>query len=402
MRILMLAPEPFFQPRGTPFSEYYRIKALIELGHEVDLVTYPVGDDVQLPGLHIFRTARLPGIHSVPIGPSLVKIPLDVLLFFSSLRRMLAMRYDLLDCHEEAGLMGVVLSRLFGVPTIYDMHSSLPEQLTNFRFTGARLWSRALAVAERLMIRGSDAVITICPHLRDQVTGIDPTRPCFLIENSPLAESAELAQPGAAETLRRRWGLEDSLVVLYTGTFEAYQGLDLLLQTMRRVLEREPRARLLLVGGNSRQVAGAKAGAEALGVDGTVILTGQRPPGEMSSFLAAADILVSPRSSGNNTPLKIYSYLRAGKPIVATRLLTHTQVLDDEVALLTAPDPEAFAAAILTLAGDPVLRARLGANARQRAEESYSYERYLERTKRVCDFIAPGGPEAVPSGATSL
>ncbi|HEX9726847.1 MAG TPA: hypothetical protein VGC53_21395, partial [Vicinamibacteria bacterium] len=104
MRILMIAPEPFFQPRGTPFSEYYRARALTELGHEVDMVTYPIGEDVSIPGLRIFRTPTLPGVRNVPIGPSLTKIPLDGMIFASSVRRLMSERYDLLDCHEEAGL----------------------------------------------------------------------------------------------------------------------------------------------------------------------------------------------------------------------------------------------------------------------------------------------------------
>ena len=60
MRILMIAPEPFFEPRGTPFSEYHRIRALLELGHTVDLVTYPFGKDVSMPGLRVFRSLRPP------------------------------------------------------------------------------------------------------------------------------------------------------------------------------------------------------------------------------------------------------------------------------------------------------------------------------------------------------
>ena len=59
-RVLMLAPEPFFEPRGTPFSEYHRIRALGELGHQVDLVTYPIGRDVALPNLTIYRAWRPP------------------------------------------------------------------------------------------------------------------------------------------------------------------------------------------------------------------------------------------------------------------------------------------------------------------------------------------------------
>ena len=54
----MIAPEPFFEPRGTPFSEFHRIRALVELGHTVDLVTYPFGKDVSIPGLRVFRSLR--------------------------------------------------------------------------------------------------------------------------------------------------------------------------------------------------------------------------------------------------------------------------------------------------------------------------------------------------------
>ena len=78
VKILMIAPEPFFEPRGTPFSEYHRIRALLELGHTVDLVTYPFGRDVSLPGLRVFRCLRPPFIRDVGIGPSFAKVPLDL------------------------------------------------------------------------------------------------------------------------------------------------------------------------------------------------------------------------------------------------------------------------------------------------------------------------------------
>ena len=63
MHILMIAPEPFFEPRGTPFSEYHRIRALLDLGHTVDLVTYPFGSDVAMPGLRIFRCLQIGRAH---------------------------------------------------------------------------------------------------------------------------------------------------------------------------------------------------------------------------------------------------------------------------------------------------------------------------------------------------
>ena len=83
MRILMIAPEPFFEPRGTPFSEFHRIRALTTLGHQVDLVTYPIGQDVTMPGLRVIRSLRPPFVHHVKIGPSFAKLPLDALLTIS-------------------------------------------------------------------------------------------------------------------------------------------------------------------------------------------------------------------------------------------------------------------------------------------------------------------------------
>ena len=399
MRILTIAPQPFFEPRGTPFSEYYRARAMTELGHEVDIVTYPIGEDVEMAGLRIFRAPRVPGLRSVSIGPSLAKIPLDTLVFTSSFRRLLTERYDLLDCHEEGGLMGVVLSKLFSVPTLYDMHSSLPEQLSNFRYSRSRLLRSLFDFGERVTVRQSAGVIVICPYLRDVVAGIDADKPCFLIENSPLAESDESVSEAGVDSLLKELGLSnspDSFVFLYMGTFEAYQGLSLLYEAFRIVVEQEPSVRLVMVGGRAGQIEQAKKEVASHRLEDKVVFAGQRPPSEMPLYLALGDALVSPRSRGMNTPLKIYSYLRAGKPIVATRLLTHTQVLDDEVAVLTEPTPQDYGKGLLELVRDPSRARALGVAARRRSEEEYSYERYLDRTRVVLDFVADRIARSVP------
>ncbi|HLQ28787.1 MAG TPA: glycosyltransferase, partial [Ktedonobacteraceae bacterium] len=132
MRILMLAPEPFLEPRGTPFSVYHRAKALVTLGYEVDLVTYPMGKQVTLPGLRIYRAPALPFVRQVKIGPSFAKLPLDLLLFLTAVWRLCLRRYRYLHTHEEAGLMGVLLAFLFGCKHLYDMHSDLSQQMSNF------------------------------------------------------------------------------------------------------------------------------------------------------------------------------------------------------------------------------------------------------------------------------
>ncbi|HET7620018.1 MAG TPA: glycosyltransferase family 4 protein [Vicinamibacterales bacterium] len=383
MRILMIAPEPFFEPRGTPFSEYHRIRALIDLGHTVDLVTYPFGRDVALPGLRVFRCLRPPFVHRIGIGPSWAKVPLDLALTLTALRRALRARYDAVHSHEEGSLIGVVLAWLFGLPHLYDMHSSLPQQLTNFNYSRSRVLAGVFRWLERFVIRRSRVVIVICPQLSDVVRAVDATVPTVLIENAPGSGDAPVAGSGAA--VRQALGIDTAApVVLYTGTFEAYQGLDLLLASMVPVRAARPDARLVLAGGTPEQIAAVRDRAAVLGLGASVVFAGQRPSDEIPAFLDAADVLVSPRSLGTNTPLKIYQYLRAGRAIVATRLLTHTQVLDDQIAILTDATPEAFGGGILQAIAHPDQARALGERARRLAETKYSYDAYLSRTRDAC------------------
>jgi glycosyltransferase involved in cell wall biosynthesis len=286
------------------------------------------------------------------------------------------------------GLLGVWLARRLGIPHLYDMHSSLPQQLTNFSFARSPLLRRAFEKMEHTTVFGSDVVITICQDLHDRVHEMGAGSRAVLIENVMGGDVEEPPQLSSSE-VRSRWGIPpDAPLVLYTGTFEPYQGLDMLMQAVATVAKARPEVRLLVVGGREDQVAAATATARALGAP--AIFTMNQPARDIPAYVQACDVLASPRIKGTNTPLKIYSYLRAGKPILATRLLTHTQVLNDDVALLVAPEPAAFAEAIARLLDDPALRDRLSASAAQLARTKYSREHYVARTDRAFEQLVAG------------
>ena len=387
MHILMIAPEPFFEPRGTPFSEYHRIRALLDLGHTVDLVTYPFGTNVELPGLKIFRATRPPFVTRVKIGPSPAKLFLDLALTMTALNRARRARYDVIHSHEEGAAIGVLISAALGVPHLYDMHSSLPQQLENFAFSTSPVLRWFFQRLERTAIRRSRVTIVICPHLEEVARQVVPDARTVLIENAPGSGDTPVAGTGAE--IRTSLGLSASTpVVLYTGTFEAYQGLDLLFAAAKAVHRERPDVTFVLAGGKPDQVARAKSQAAAIGADG-IVFTGEQPSEAIPSFLDAADVLVSPRSTGTNTPLKIYQYLRSGRVTVATRLLTHTQVLSDEVAILTEPTADGFAQGILLAVNDRALARRLGEQARRLADTRYTYDAYLQRTREACAALIP-------------
>ncbi|PWT88017.1 MAG: hypothetical protein C5B54_11310 [Acidobacteria bacterium] len=380
MKILMIAPEPFFEPRGTPFSEYFRIKALLELGHEVDLVTYPIGKDVEMKGLSIYRSAKPPFIKNVKVGPSVGKLYLDFFLFFTVLKLLFKNKYDAIHTHEEACFIGMFLCKLWRIPHVYDMHSSLAQQFANFNLVRAPWVHRILQFFEKQALKSSDAIIAICPYLDDHVKSAGIKNQVFVIENTPEAETFFKRPTEKAKCFK------DKQLVLYAGTFEAYQGLDLLLESIPLVLNTRKDVAFLMIGGDRASIERFEKRAAELGVNGNLKLMEKVPVEDVSQYLAAADVLVSPRKEGTNTPLKIYSYLRSGKPIVATNLVTHTQVLTKDIAILTDPTPQAFAGGILEALENPAVGGMVE-RARQLSEEKYSYREYLSKTSKLYSFI---------------
>jgi glycosyltransferase involved in cell wall biosynthesis len=380
VRILQVITVPFFEPRGTAFSALHRTRVLGEMGHEVDILTYPLGEDVPIARTRIYRTVGLPFLKGLKMGPSLPKLLLDILLAAKTLQALLGQKYDCLHVHEEAAYWAAPLKTIFRIPIVYDMHSSMPQQLSNFGFSDSRALIKAVELYERWVLRRSDVVIVICQALKETVERAAPGKQAIVIENLPVGANGDPPDAAAVEKLRRELGLQDEKAILYTGTFGLNQGLEPLIHAISIVAARTPNVRCVLVGGEEADIQRVTALVDELELGEYVTFTGRRPVEEMPAFMALADILVSPRLAGTNTPLKIYSYLKAGRPIVATRLFTHTQVLDDQTALLVEPSAEALAEGILKLLAAPELCRRLADNARRLAEAVYNYENFAAKT----------------------
>ena len=163
LRVLMIAPEPVFEPRGTPISVYQRLWALSQLGHQVDLLTYHLGTDIRLPGVTVHRVPNVPAITHVRIGPSRAKLFLDLLLFCKALVMLVRGKYDVIHSHEEAAFFSLVLAALFRTRHLYDMHSSLPKQLPQYDVPMARfgLSVKLFEILERWALRTCDLVLIV-------------------------------------------------------------------------------------------------------------------------------------------------------------------------------------------------------------------------------------------------
>jgi glycosyltransferase involved in cell wall biosynthesis len=372
MKILLLAPSPFFQLRGTPIAIRLLTKVLTEEGHEVHILTYHEGETIKFPRLTISRIPALPGIKNIKPGPSWKKIFCDLAMFLKLLKTVHQNRFDLIHAVEESAFMALAIKKVYGIPFIYDLDSILSQQLSE-KYKALRVLKPVLEFFEKWALRGSLGAVTVCQSLEEMVLKWDPQKLVLRLEDISLLPE------GPAEEARPEPQKADEALIMYMGNLEKYQGIDLLLEGFRIAAQKMPEALLVIIGGSDSDIARYRKKAQELDLGEKTRFIGPRPIGEMRSFFSQAMILVSPRIQGQNTPMKIYSYLDSGKAVLATDLPTHTQVLDSEIALLVSPTPEAMAEGMMTLLKDSVLRDTLAGRAKERVLQEYCFEAFQKK-----------------------
>lgn len=347
------------------------IRALCELGHTVDLLTFHEGEARHYPGLTHHRIPAPPLLRNVRPGFSWKKLICDMVLAIKAWRLVRRIRPDQIHAVEEAAILVRFLRPWFRVPYTYDMDSSLPAQLMESN-PWLKCFASILQWVERKTLQGAELIIPVCPSL-GELAAANGGKNIHILQDISFRPKS-LPPPSVASELTRLPGCR----FLYVGNLEAYQGIDLLLRSFAIAATKEQNISLVLVGGNTHHVNTYRVLRDSLDISTKVYLLGPRPAKDLFAWLTGADVLLSPRIAGINTPMKIYSYLDSGSPVLATRLETHTQVLNENIAALADPTPEAFGTAMTELARDPERRKMLAVQARQFIHENHTYDVFKE------------------------
>lgn len=381
MKILLLAPHPFYQERGTPIAVDLLLTVLSRRGDQVDVVTYHEGETRAYPGVTLHRIPRLPGIRRIPPGFSGKKLICDLFLLVKALRLARRGRYQLVHAVEESVFVAMVIRLFWRTPYVFDMDSSLPLQMTE------KLWILKpllplLKFFEGCAIRRAFVVVPVCEALAQLAQRYAPRKLCLLPDVSLLAPGSSGKCPPILAGARHP-------CFLYIGNLERYQGVDLLLESFALLLRSNVKASLVIAGGRAAAIRHyqQKTRQLLLKLAEDVRFLGPWPVSRMADLFAAADVLVSPRIRGNNTPMKIYSYLQSGKPILATNLPSHTQVLTPEVALLTPPTAKSFAAGMRQLIEQPELGKQMAQQAVALAEKKYTFKVFEQTARELYDSL---------------
>ncbi len=389
MRILVLAPHPYYQVRGTPIDLDLVLRVLsARSGVEVDVLVYSEGEERRYPNVRLHRIPDLPFLRGVRPGFSLRKLVCDVFLFARAWSLM-GRRYDVVHAGEETVFMAMIFKWLYGVPYVYDLDSSIAQQMVE-KLPYLHPLGRVFDWMESRAIRGALVALPVCNALADLCRRRGAQRVVTLHDISQLAD------PHAPQTGRLKHELRTSRVLmLYVGNLEAYQGVDLLLESFAIAARATQGVDLAIIGGTSRDVASYRRMAETLGIGERTYFLGPRPLEELDKNLAEADILVAPRIRGINTPMKIFPYLHSGRAVLATDLPTHSQILTPEVAMLAAPTPQGFAEAIVRLTEDVDLRRRLGERGRAFVEANHTFRAHAGRLDEIYDFVTSHASRAM-------
>jgi len=264
---------------------------------------------------------------------------------------------DILHAHSPSlnGMAAVRVGREMGLPVVYEVRAFWEDAAVDHGT--AREWGlryRLTRASETRVLRRANAITTICNGLREEMItrGIDPGK----ITQIPNAVDIETFHPSDTPDaeLQQQLGLGGKTVLGFLGSFYAYEGLDLLLDALPKLLAANPDFCVLLVGGGPQE-QNLKAQAERLGLEEAVLFVGRVPHSQVDRYYSLVDILVYPRHSMRLTdlvtPLKPLEAMAQHKLVVASDVGGHKELIRDRETgyLFRAGDADALVKTVLEL-----------------------------------------------------
>jgi len=308
-----------------------------------------------VPGVTLRFVPRLPFCRLLPEGPSVRRFLLDTLMLCKAV--FLAGRdpYTLIHGIDDGGVIAWLAGRLTKTPCVFERHTALESE----RVKGPRrLWLAGYRLVERRALRKSDVVIGNGPSLLSLLSRLGcRSRACVIPDIPAVVDEIPLPSRNLAQA-RYRTRPQQKLITC-VGSFTRFQGLDLFFNAIPHVLQSQPEARFIVVGGDAAEIRRMRGALDKAGIDQSVVFPGRLLPGELAALLAVSDVLVSPRRAGSTAPIKVLDYLYSGTPIVAADTPANRTILSPDNALLTRLSPEALAQGIIKLCNKPQLGAEL-------------------------------------------
>ncbi len=388
--IAMVAACPFPANYGSPASIREMSDTLSDMGHNVHIVTYPVGQEgIRVRRAKVHRPAAFRPERNTKIGPSSEKFVLNFQLLWLLCRVIRREQIDIIHAHNyEGALIGIMAKWLTGRPLLYNAVNLMADELAGYRFIRPAWLAHGLA-------RGLDWFTPIFPN---HITAVSPElRTWFIDQGVPAAKidfvpagiEPELFDHPEPEKFRQKYQLNGHEVVMYTGVLNAYQRIDYLLRAFAVALREKPDALLLIVSAlvSEAEEKEYRQLAAELGISSSVVWISPHTVKDLPSYLALADVCVVPRPECPGHPIKLLNYMLAAKPIVSfaggAKGVRHLH----DAFVVPNRDCEALGRGIVTLLNNRKLAAELGVNARATVLANFDWRHICTKIDRIYDRL---------------
>ena len=380
LRILMIAPTPYFSDRGCHVRIYEEARALLALGHQVKIVSYHLGRDLE--PVPVERTVSVPWYCKHEAGPSWHKPYLDLLLLCTSLRVARQFKPDLIHAHLHEGvLVGWLVAKLSRIPLLFDYQGSLSGESLNHGFFGTgSLLHRLFRWTEGRINRLADLIITSSTPRRQELTRSWPM-PLQQVTALPDGVDTTVFRYFPRAAARERLGLDEQVpVIVYLGLFNQYQGVDLLIHAARLMIQQGRNFHLLLMGYPEQEY---RQLVDELNINSFVTFTGRVDYAEAPLLLSAADLAVSPKVSDTEANGKLLNYMACGLPVVAFDAPVNWELLGDDGIYAAFGDVVDLARCLSAALTDRDALRQRGKRLRMRAVEQLAWDVRVKELETV-------------------
>lgn len=383
MKILVIAPTPFFADRGCHVRIFEEIKSLEKLGHNILLCTYGLGRDIE--GLNIKRSINFPWYKKLEAGPSITKIFLLPFLIFTVLKQTKKFKPDIIHAHlHEGAVIARVVKFFFPEKKfLFDMQGSLTKEIIQHAFTQENsLVYKLFRFIERKIIKWFP-IITSSENYKDEFTrlGIEPDPK----KVNNIGDGVDLSffyPRNFHQELAEQWRINyQKPRVMFMGLLEEYQGIDLMLEAFKYVKEHKPDTQFLIIG--FPNIEYYKAQCREHGIEDQVTFMGKVNYLELPDYLSLSDIAIAPKISTTEGDGKIYNYMSMGMATVSwDRELSH-KILGKTGIFAEHKNTRDMAQKILELINHPEKVKKYGTLSLKRVQEEFSWDALGKRINEI-------------------
>jgi glycosyltransferase involved in cell wall biosynthesis len=396
MKILFITPTPFFSDRGCHTRILGEYLSLTKYGHQIELVTYHLGRDVEDVVIH--RTIKIPWYRKVEAGPSYHKIYIDGLLCLKSLSRVIKFKPDIIHGHlHEGALIGGVVGWLTRIPVIADMQGSLYRELIDHNFFKQNgLVSKIWKFIENTILKMPKFIITSSEFTSNYFHD-EHGVPLEKIETVNDGTNAHLIHPTEKnEKLLVSLGIpKDKKIAIYVGVLTKYQGIGLMLETLVHLKRMGSNIFFVIIG--FPKIEYYEHMAREMGIEDMIKFMGKISYFDVNKYLNIADIGITAKLSKTEANIKVLDYMAAGLPVV----LFDTQINHDLMGELGTycryGDAEDMAIKIDFLIKNQQLIEELRPKLRRHVIHHFSWEKEARKIENIYKRLIERRHKPMPS-----